>query len=417
MLFQRLLRSMIQKGTVRLITAGGRAYTFGDGQPPCATIKLHRRYLEWTLAFYPQLRLGEAYMNGLLTVEEGTLSDFLHVAILNYRRLPYQSLFVRLDRLMRYVKRVLVLHPLKKARRDVSSHYDLPSGLYDLFLDSDRQYSCAYFKEPHVGLERAQLDKKIHIASKLLLRSGLTVLDIGSGWGGLGLYLAREAGCDVTGITLSDAQLALSNKRAADEGLSPRCRFVLQDFRQVEGKFDRLVSVGMFEHVGAKNYDAFFAKARDLLKDDGVFLLHSIGRFDPGTSFNGFIRKYIFPGAELPSLSTVAGAVERAGLLVTDVEILRLHYAETLKLWNKRFQARRGEAVKAYGEWFCRKWEFYLIGCEMSFRFGGLMVFQIQICKKADALPITRDYMRAWEEIATSLPTFTGQEDEQRQRA
>jgi len=405
MLFQSLLKHMIREGTLRLQTANGRVYAYGNGLPPRSAIKLHRRSLEWTLALQPELKVAEAYMDGGLTIEEGSLRDFLHVIFLNMPRLQHHPLVRWLDRLVYDTRRLKQYNPLKIARRNVAFHYDLSTQLYDLFLDADRQYSCGYFTTPLAGLEQAQHDKKRHIAAKLYLNQpGLRVLDIGSGWGGLGLYLAREAFCNVTGVTLSVEQHKLSQQRVQAEGLDRVCRFELRDYRQETGPYDRIVSVGMFEHVGKKNYDEFFMHIRRLLTNDGVCLLHSIGRFGEGMAINPFMRKHIFPGADIPSLSEVLQAVERSGLYVTDIEILRLHYAKTLKHWNKRFQTRRCEAARIYDESFCRKWEFYLIGCEMSFRAGILMVFQIQLTKKLGTLPLTRQYMRDWDEQTKKIP-------------
>jgi cyclopropane-fatty-acyl-phospholipid synthase len=405
MLFQIMLRQMIREGTLRLITAKGQNFIFGNGSPPHATIKLHRRSLEWTLPLNPQLNVAEAYMDGLLTIEEGSLRDFLQIVMVNLRRLESLPLYQWINRLLLRSQRLKQFNPLKRARRNVVYHYDLSGQLYNIFLDSDRQYSCAYFTSPHVGLEQAQLDKKRHIAAKLYLnRPGLKVLDVGSGWGGLGLYLAQESNCLVKGVTLSAEQYKISQRRVRAAGVDKTCSFELRDYRQETGPYDRIVSVGMFEHVGKKNYDEFFAKIRDLLTDDGVCLLHTIGTLDIGTPINPFMRKHIFPGADLPSLSEVTQAVERAGLFTTDIEILRLHYAETLRLWNERFQTRRKEAAALYDERFCRKWEFYLIGCEMSFRYGRLAVFQIQLTKRLATLPITRDYIHEWEDLSRSLP-------------
>lgn len=334
-------------------------------------------------------------MNGLLTVEEGTLYDVLEIAARNFRnfeKMPWSSV---LSRMMRRLKQY---NPIDRARRNVAHHYDLSGQLYDLFLDSDRQYSCAYFTSPDDSLETAQENKKRHVAAKLLLdRPGLNILDIGSGWGGLGLYLAEEASADVTGVTLSVEQHKISEARAAAAGLADRARFQLRDYRQVGGQYDRIVSVGMFEHVGKKNYGEFFEKLNDLLAEDGVALLHAIGFSDEPAPINPFIRKYIFPGADLASLSEVFAAAERSGMTVTDVEILRLHYAETLRHWRKRFMANWQRVAALYDERFCRMWEFYLVLCEIGFRFRSMMVFQIQLAKKSDAVPITRDYMVDWE--------------------
>jgi cyclopropane-fatty-acyl-phospholipid synthase len=281
-----------------------------------------------------------------------------------------------------------------RARRNVAHHYDLSAQLYDVFLDRDRQYSCAYFSAPSETLDEAQIGKKRHIAAKLFLdRPDLGVLDIGSGWGGLALDLARDCGAKVLGVTLSEEQIALARSRAQKAGLAERCRFELVDYRRLNGTFDRIVSVGMFEHVGVPYYPAFFDKLRALLKDDGVALLHTIGRSDgPGVT-NSWIAKYIFPGGYTPSLSEVLPVIERSGLIVTDVEVLRLHYAETLKEWRRRFKAQWNAVAELYDERFCRMWDFYLASSEMAFRRDGLVVYQIQMAKQIDTLPMTRDYM------------------------
>ena len=276
---------------------------------------------------------------------------------------------------------------------NVAHHYDLDGRLYSLFLDADKQYSCAYFETPDASLDEAQLAKKRHLAAKLLVKPGDRVLDIGSGWGGLGLYLAEMTGADVTGVTLSTEQLQVSNARAAEKNLTQSAKFLLEDYRDIPGPFDRIVSVGMFEHVGVDFYEAYFRRCAELLADDGVMVLHSIGRSDPPDVTNPWIAKYIFPGGYIPALSEVIPVIEKAGLLVCDIEILRLHYAETLKAWRERFMARRDEAVRLYDERFARMWEFYLAASEMSFRKQNLMNFQIQITKRQGVVPMTRDYI------------------------
>jgi cyclopropane-fatty-acyl-phospholipid synthase len=395
MLFPAILKSVIRIGSLRLIDGAGRIHNYGDGSPPHCTVRLHARRLDYTLALNPELSIGEAYMSGLLTVEEGTLYDVLEIAARNFRnfeKMPWVSL---LSRMMRRLKQY---NPIDRARRNVAHHYDLSSQLYDMFLDGDRQYSCAYFTDPEDSLETAQENKKRHIAAKLLLdRPDLHILDIGSGWGGLALYLAEEADVDVTGVTLSVEQHKVSEARATAAGLADRARFQLRDYRQVAGQYDRIVSVGMFEHVGKKNYDEFFGKLNGLLAEDGVALLHAIGFSDAPAPINPFIRKYIFPGADLASLSEVFAAAERSGLTVTDVEILRLHYAETLRRWRERFMANWERVAALYDERFCRMWEFYLVLCEIGFRYRSMMVFQVQLAKRSDIVPLTRDYMVDWE--------------------
>ncbi|MEW6257283.1 MAG: cyclopropane-fatty-acyl-phospholipid synthase family protein, partial [Pseudomonadota bacterium] len=292
------------------------------------------------------------------------------------------------------LRRLAQFNPPERARRNVAHHYDLDGRLYALFLDGDRQYSCAYFEAAGQSLDDAQLAKKRLIAAKLRLdRPGLNTLDVGCGWGGLSLYLAEMAGARMTGVTLSTEQLGIATARAQERGLGDRIDFRLEDYRALEGRFDRIVSVGMFEHVGVQHFRAFFRKARDLLTDDGVMLLHSIGRSDgPGVT-NPWIAKYIFPGGYIPSLSEVIPVIEQAGLVITDVEILRLHYAETLKAWRERFRARREEAVRLTDERFCRMWDFYLAASEMAFRHQGMMVFQIQLARRQEAVPLTRAYI------------------------
>lgn len=281
----------------------------------------------------------------------------------------------------------------KLARSNVHHHYDIDDRIYSLFLDSDRQYSCGYFSSEKVSLEEAQLAKKRHIAAKLLVDRGASVLDIGSGWGGLAMYLSDVCGADVTGLTLSPEQLKVSEQRASERNLSDRVHFRLQDYRALDQTFDRVVSVGMFEHVGARDYDTFFNVVRQSLKDNGIALLHSIGRLDGKSPTNPWFERYIFPGSHVPSLAEVLPSIEKSGLVVTDIEILRLHYADTLAAWRRRFLDHRDEAAAVLGDRFCRLWEFYLASAEAGFRYGGLMVFQIQLARKLDTVPRTRDYI------------------------
>ncbi len=332
-------------------------------------------------------------MNGTFVVEQGSIADVLAIMLGQKSEVPH---WARPQGLLRYLKRRLQqFNPRRRARHNVAHHYDLDGRLYSLFLDADRQYSCGYFEGPELSLDDAQLAKKRHLAAKLLLRGerDLRVLDIGCGWGGLGLYLAEVAGADVTGVTLSQEQHAIANERAAEKGLSDRARFNLQDYRDLAGSFDRIVSVGMFEHVGVNHYDTFFRKSAQLLADDGVMVLHSIGRSEGPNVTNPWIAKYIFPGGYIPSLSEVLPHIEKSGLLITDTEILRLHYAETLKHWRERFLAHREEVERIYDQRFVRMWEFYLAASEMSFREQNLMVFQIQLTKRQDVVPMTRDYI------------------------
>jgi len=331
-------------------------------------------------------------MDGTLVLDQGSIADLLAILMRqDYIAPPRWALPWRLGRLV--FKRLQQFNPRSRSRRNVAHHYDLDGRLYQLFLDADQQYSCAYFESPDQSLDDAQLAKRRHLAAKLLVNPGANVLDIGCGWGGLALYLAEITGAKVTGITLSQEQHARAQERAHERDRAQDAVFRLEDYRDVAGQFDRIVSVGMFEHVGVGYYDAYFRRCADILKDDGVFLLHTIGRSGTPTVTNPWIAKYIFPGGYIPSLSEVLPAIERAGLFVTDIEILRLHYADTLRAWRERFMARRDEAAKLYDERFCRMWEFYLAGSETSFRVDGNMVFQIQLAKRQEVVPLTRDYI------------------------
>jgi len=390
MLFARTLNAALTRGGLTLVDADGRTHRIGPGAP-AMTLRLHDKALHRQLLLTPRLSFGEAYMDGRLSVEGGSLYDLL---VLLSEGTEVQGLAGRIRERLTPVLRLAEQHnPLHRARRNVAHHYDLSRRLYELFLDQDLQYSCAYFAEPGISLDEAQRAKKRHIAAKLLLHPGHHVLDIGCGWGGMALYLAKHAGVRVTGITLSAEQLEVARARAESAGLADQVRFELRDYRELTGRFDRIVSVGMFEHVGAPHYRTFFDKVRALLADDGVALLHSIGRSEgPGTT-NPWFRKYVFPGGYSPALSEVIPHVEKAGLWTTDVEILRLHYAETLRHWRERFLARKDEAARLYDERFVRMWEFYLAGAEIAFRHQGHMVMQIQLARSAGAVPLTRDYM------------------------
>ena len=395
-LLQFLLKTFIRRGTFRVTTSRGTVFTFGDGTGQPVSVRFATRAAEWGILLDPELKFGESYMNGSFVVEQGSIADVLAICLGQNTDVPH---WARPQTWLRYLhRRLKQFNPRKRARRNVAHHYDLDGRLYSLFLDADRQYSCGYFQQPDQSLDDAQLAKKRHLAAKLLLApdkfgQDLRVLDIGCGWGGLGLYLSEIAGADVTGITLSQEQHAVANERAAEKGLSGRARFRLQDYRDASERFDRIVSVGMFEHVGVNHYDTFFRKSAQLLADDGVMLLHSIGRSEGPSSTNAWISKYIFPGGYIPSLSEVLPAIERARLLVTDIEIQRLHYAETLKAWRERFLAHREQVERIYDRRFVRMWEFYLASSEMSFREQNLMVFQIQLTKRQNVVPMTRDYI------------------------
>jgi cyclopropane-fatty-acyl-phospholipid synthase len=390
-LLRYFLNQFIRRGTMTFTTASGAKFTCGDrtGEPVAArflTTDAERRIL-----INPELGLGEAYMEGSFVVENGSIADALAILLDQPEILPR---WARLQWGLRYlVRHASQFNPRSRAKDNVARHYDLDGRLYSLFLDADKQYSCAYFETPDMMLDDAQLAKKRHLAAKLLIGNRDRVLDIGSGWGGLGLYLAEMTGAEVTGVTLSTEQLQVANARAAEKDLSRSAKFFLEDYRDISGPFDRIVSVGMFEHVGVDFYDTFFRRCAELLTDDGVMVLHSIGRSDGPDVTNPWIAKYIFPGGYIPALSEVIPTIERAGFKVCDIEILRLHYAETLKAWRERFMARREEAVRLYDERFARMWEFYLASSEMSFRKQYLMNFQIQLAKRHGAVPITRDYI------------------------
>lgn len=390
-----MLQSLVRNGAITVIDSAGRNSTFGDpGSGPSVTVRLRQASLPLRIAISPSLAFGEAYMDGTLTIERGGgLRELLSLLTANLASLEEQPLQAARAWLGSRLRRWIKSNDPERSRANVSHHYDLSAMLYDLFLDPDHQYSCAYFADQNATLEEAQACKKRHIAAKLLLLPGQKVLEIGSGWGGLAIELARDHGVLVAGVTLSEKQLRYARAKAEKAGVSNRVHFKLKDYRSVEGTFDRIVSVGMFEHVGARNFGDFFAKLHALLSRRGIALLSAIGRMAPPTTPDPWIDKYIFPGGDIPSLSEILVSVEPTGLWVTDVEILRVHYAETLKDWFDRFEARRNEAAALYGERFCRMWEFYLAACEMLFRNGPLMVFQMQLARERDAAPLTRDYI------------------------
>ncbi|EIM25667.1 SAM-dependent methyltransferase [Microvirga lotononidis] len=389
----------IKHGTLEMITARGKRFTFGNGAEPQVSIRFTDAAAQMALCLHPELKLGELFVDGRLVIEKGNILDLLQLLL--------QDTHGELDELPLHRLRKIRAWMMRRAendairsKRNVAHHYDLDGRLYALFLDGDRQYSCAYFDHPDASLEEAQMAKKRHIAAKLLVDPGHSVLDIGSGWGGMGLYLAQVAGAgSVKGITLSEEQLEASRKRSATACLQDRVQFELQDYRDTKGSFDRIVSVGMFEHVGVSSYDAYFQASRSLLKADGVMLLHTIGRTGTPYPTNPWITKYIFPGGHLPVLSEMMPAIERAGLVVTDIEILRLHYAYTLKAWRERFMAHREEVLRLYDERFCRMWECYLAMSESAFRWQDAVVFQVQLARRNDAVPLTRDYIAEREAV------------------
>jgi cyclopropane-fatty-acyl-phospholipid synthase len=394
-LLQRILSRLVRTGNLTVTDPKGSTHVFGDdtGQP--VHMVIHTRHAERAIAFDPMLALPEAFMDGDVDFVQGDVLALLRIAYENMGPTgSIEAAWTKGVEGLRYAfRRLQQVNTAARARRNVQRHYDLSGDLYKLFLDADMQYSCAYFERPDMTLEEAQLAKKRHIAAKLRMKPGQSVLDIGSGWGGLGLYLARSFEAEVLGVTLSTEQHAIATERARAESLDNRVHFEIRDYRDLSERFDRIVSVGMFEHVGVNHYRTFFDKTATLLKPDGVMLLHSIGRSSPPSVTSAFIRKHIFPGGYIPALSEVLPAIEKSGLVVTDVEILRLHYADTLKHWRERFLANRERAREIYDERFCRMWEFYLSGSEAAFRWQDLMVFQIQLTRRNDTVPVTRDYI------------------------
>ena len=396
-LLHRYLTGHIRRGDLALIMPDGASLNFGDGQPPHVTAKIHNTDIVRRLVLNPELAVPEAYMEESLTIEGDDLNGLLVLALMNRSELLAQgawhsrleAAYRRLSGLARQV------NDMGRSKRHVAVHYDLSGELFSLFLDEDRQYSCAYFPKDGMSLEDAQRAKKAHIASKLLLEPGQRVLDIGCGWGGMALTLAQDFGVNVTGITLSEEQHAYAKQRVEAAGLSDRIDIRLQDYRKVRDKFDRIVSVGMFEHVGVPNYRTYFRKVRNLLNDDGIALIHTIGRTDPPGHTSPFIAKHIFPGGYIPSVSEVTAAIEKEYLFITDIEVWRLHYAETLHHWYQRFMSRQDEARALYDERFCRMWRFYLLAAEQGFRTGQQAVHQYQLTRKFDTLPPSRDYMRS----------------------
>jgi cyclopropane-fatty-acyl-phospholipid synthase len=392
---RRILAGAIRTGRLTVMWPDQTSTTYGDGTGTQVTVALRDAKTVRRLMTNPELAVGESYMDQGLVMVCGGIHDLLTLLMANMAGPGGAPPIVRLNGWLRRLKQpFLGGNNAKTSRRNVAHHYDLSGRLYALFLDRDRQYSCAYFPTGDETLDDAQAAKKRHIAAKLRLdRPGISVLDIGSGWGGMALTLARDFGAHVTGITLSEEQLRESRARAAAEGLQDRVNFELMDYRAMDEKFDRIVSVGMFEHVGTRNYPDYFATIKRCLRPDGVALLHSIGRFGGPNITNPWIQTYIFPGGYSPSLSEVLPAVEQAGLFTTDIEILRLHYAKTLAHWRRRFAASRDAIATLYDERFCRMFEFYLSGSELAFRFNGHMNFQIQLAPSLQAVPLTRDYM------------------------
>lgn len=397
-----LFKSLISWGTLRVIDANGNHHEFIGKAGPHVAIRLHDKSLHHKLFWNPRLAAGEAYMDGTLTLEDGRsiieLLDLVGANLDIFESSKHLGIVKVRNFLAPLVRPIQQYNPIHKAKKNVAHHYDLSDELFDLFLDKDRQYSCGYFETPNDSLEQAQLAKKHHLASKLILdRPSLNILDIGSGWGGLAIYLHQQTKANVTGLTLSTEQHAYATQRAKKLGISDNVRFDLKDYRLENGTYDRIVSVGMFEHVGVSYYVKFFKKLKSLLASDGVSVIHTIARWDGPSVTNPWLRKYIFPGGYTPAMSEVFSAIERTGLKVLDVEFLRLHYADTLKHWSINFQRNREKIKKLYDERFCRMWEFYLAGAETAFRRNNHMVAQFQIANDQEAAPLTRNYMFDWK--------------------
>lgn len=399
-LLHAVFRRLIKKGVVTLIEADGSRHIFGtpDASFPEIVVRFNDRRVAFDIVRGPRLGFAEGFMDGRISFEQGDIMDFVGLIRANNpwekgldieRKGPIRRAFKRVAR------RWNQINFRRQSKRNVAHHYDLSGKLYDLFLDRDRQYSCAYFTDPAISLEQAQEDKNAHIAAKLALSPGLKVLDIGCGWGGMALYLHKHYGVDVLGITLSEEQLEVARKRAAEAGVADNVRFELRDYRDLSGSFDRIVSVGMFEHVGVPNYREFFRKCHNLLTADGVMLLHTIGRMGGPGSTDAFTRKYIFPGGYIPALSEILEGSEPNKMIATDVEVLRLHYAFTLQEWYRRTVAAREQIEALYDARFFRMWTLYLAGAATVFQHGGMVNFQIQYARSRHALPITRDYMIA----------------------
>ncbi|KNG93607.1 SAM-dependent methyltransferase [Pseudaestuariivita atlantica] len=391
------LRRLVTRGQLTIKWPDGRSSTYGTEAEPAAAVTLKDASIVRDLCRDPELAVGEGYVDERLVIDEGTLRDLLMIGVVNQREQVYPFLADMVYKARFSMRRMAQANRVGKAKANVAHHYDLSDDLYELFLDSDKQYSCAYWSRPGMTLEEAQLAKKRHIADKLFIEPGQHVLDIGCGWGGMALTLAQEYGARVTGVTLSEHQHAIATKRAADLGLSDKVTFRLQDYRHLDETFDRIVSVGMLEHVGAPNYGEYFDAVRDLMADDGIALIHTIGHKGPPNVTNSWIDKYIFPGAYAPSAGELMKSVDKTGLFLADMESLRLHYSYTLDAWRDRFEANIDRVREIYDDRFCRMWRFYLESMSVSFMYGVLLVYQLQLSKTLGRVPITRDYLYGTE--------------------
>ncbi len=388
------LRKLIKEDGFELVDANNKSYLIGKPKKENPIrLKILDKSLHWKLLINPDLYLGEGYVDGSIRIENGSLTEFLDIALKNVGRQPTNVITNVLGRFRRVYRYITNFNLIRKSKENVAHHYDISEKFYDLFLDEKRQYSCAYFKNEDDTLEVAQNNKIDHIIKKLNLKPNQRVLDIGCGWGTLALDIVKKTQCEVVGITLSKNQLEYAKLKAKEMNLENQVEFRLADYRQLNEKFDRVVSVGMFEHVGRKFYNKYFNKVFDLLNEDGVALIHTIGSINPPRGPQPWITKYIFPGGYTPSLSEISLPVEKSGLIVSDIEILRTHYAHTLKNWKDRFMSKKGQVLEMFDEKFFRMWEFYLVGCEMAFKWSDQVVFQLQLTKKLKATPITRDYI------------------------
>ena len=388
-----ILNKINFKGKLVVTNYKGKTFHFGTGSD-LVKIRLTNKSIENKLFRNPSLYLGEGYMNKEIVIEEGTLDDFLKIITASYN--DYMSnnfVFKMYESISTFFKSFQQINKLVRSKENVAHHYDIDEKMYKLFLDKDMQYSCAYFHNQNIGIDQAQFDKKKHIIEKLQIKEGMSVLDIGCGWGGMAIQIAKDTGARVKGITLSENQFATAKKRAHEEGLADKVTFALQDYRNEKDTYDRIVSVGMFEHVGVDYFPAFFSKTYEILKDTGVFLLHTIGQSTKPSATSPWIRKYIFPGGYIPSLSEVLKETEKQNIIVTDIEILRMHYAHTLDHWYKNTMQHKETIVKMFDEKFLRMWEFYLLISKYSFINMGNVVFQIQIAKNINNLPLTRNYI------------------------
>ena len=390
----RFFNKIFKKDGFILVDVDSKSYTIGNPhRKNPIKVKILNKKLYYKLLFHPDLYFGEGYTNGEIVIENGTLSEFLDLALMNIGNNPINIFSYLLNKFRGSYRYLTNFNFIKKSKTNVSHHYDILDDLYDLFLDPKRQYSCAYFKNENDSLETAQNNKIQHIIKKLNIKANQKVLDIGCGWGSLAIDIAKSINCEVTGITLSENQFNYCNKRAKELNLENQLIFKLMDYRELDGKFDRIVSVGMFEHVGRKFYRKFFSQVEKLLKENGVSLIHTIGSVNSPRDPHPWITKYIFPGGYTPSLSEVSNPIEKAGLIVADVEVLRLHYAHTLRHWKENCINNKEKIIKMFDERFFRMWEFYLAGCEMSFKWGGQVVYQLQLTKSFTSTPVTRDYI------------------------